>query len=248
METKQGNVWFYIRNHQQHGPVGLFELTKMLEQGTLTGDSFIWMKDMDCWQMAKTIDIFHLPPDSASTEQPRAGSTVEWTEAPKGPYPNGRPFVRYLARFFDLSLFSFILITCVTIFSPKFIIDSSAVFIFILSLILYILVEAVILSIFGNTLGKALLNTRLKTVTGEPINFITALQRSIFVNAAGMGFGVPLINIICFLFSYSDLTKHGMATWDKQLGTVVLYGRVSSAKLIFVSLFPIALLIAGLII
>jgi uncharacterized RDD family membrane protein YckC len=178
------------------------------------------------------------PPDNLASQ---------WQELKKDTYPQGRPFVRYVARLFDLSLFSLFLITLVSIFSPRFVAESSAIFIFILSLILYILVEAMILSIFGNTLGKSILNTRIKTLNGEPIDFLTALKRSIFVTAAGMGFGVPLINFICFYFSYNNLKKNGKSTWDQQIGTVVLYGQVNESRIIFVSLFPIALIIAGFV-
>lgn len=246
MEIPEGNVWFYIRDHQQQGPVGLFELKKLFEQGILTGDSFIWHKDLDCWHMAKALEFFQ---DSGGQPNLEEMNYAEgWVEVSKDTYPYGRPMIRYLARLFDLSLFSFFVITFVSIFHPKFIWDFSAVFIFMLCVILYILAEAAILSVFGNTLGKTILNARLKTVTGEPIDFFTALKRSIFVNAAGMGFGVPLLNIICHTFSYRDLKKHGFSTWDKQIGTIVLYGRVSPARLLFVSLFPISLLVAGIII
>jgi uncharacterized RDD family membrane protein YckC len=246
MEIPEGNVWFYIRDHQQQGPVGLFELRKLFEQGILTEDSFVWHKDLDSWYMAKALGFY--PESVSQTESEEINYAEGWVEVGKDTYPYGRPMVRYLARFFDLSLFSLFVITFVSIFHPKFILDSSAFFIFMMSVILYILAEAIIISVFGNTLGKTLLNARLKTVTGEPIDFFTALKRSIFVNAAGMGFGVPFINILCFLFSYRDLKKHGLTTWDKQIGTVVLYGRVSTARLLFVSLFPISLLIAGIII
>ncbi len=249
MELPEGNVWFYIRDHQQEGPVGLFELNKLFEQKILTAETYIWNKDMECWQMAQTLDLFPeaIPKDSILEQTPQ-NIAGEWEEAKKDTYPNGRPFVRYLARLFDLSLFSLFIITLVSIFSPTFILESSEVFIFILCLILYILVEAVILSIFGNTAGKAILNTRLRTVDGEKIDFLTALKRAIFVTAAGMGFGIPIINFICFCFSFSDLKKHGKSTWDDQIGTVVLYGQVSLSRIIFVSVFPVALLIAGLII
>jgi hypothetical protein len=249
MEPTNGNAWFYIRDHQQHGPVGLFQLKKMFEHGVLTGDTFIWTKDMNCWQMAKSLDLF---PDSffkPTTREPLSINLAsEWTEQKKATYPNGRPLVRTLARFLDLSLCSLFLITLVSIFLPKFIVDLSGVTIFILSLILWILMEPVILTIFGTTLGKAFLNAKLRTVNGEQIDFVTAFQRSIFVNAAGMGFGLPIINFICFYFSYSDLKKNGKSTWDQQIGTVVLYGKVSPTRLIFASLFPIGLLIAGLVI
>ncbi|MEH7076732.1 RDD family protein [Neobacillus drentensis] len=249
MEPLEENSWFYIRDHHQQGPVGLFELEKMFEQGVLSAETFIWTKDMERWQMAKSLsyfsDKFFM---TEQIEQPPNNLAGQWREIKKDTYPNGRPFIRCLARLFDLSLFSLFLITFVSIFSPKFVVQSSALFIFILSLILYILVEAIILSIFGNTLGKSILNTRIRTVNGNPLDFLTALKRSIFVTAAGMGFGVPLINFICSYFSYVDLKKNGKSTWDQQIGTVVLYGQVNTSRIFFVSIFPVLLLIAGIVI
>ena len=249
MEPFDGNAWFYVRNHHQHGPVGLFELEKLFEQGVLSGETFIWTKEMECWQMANCLSYFS---DKFfildQVEQSSDNLAGQWQEIKKDTYPKGRPFIRYLARLFDLSLFSLFLIIFVSIFSPKFVVHSSPIFIFILSLCLYILVEALILSIFGNTLGKSILNARIRTINGEPINFFTALKRSIFVTAAGMGFGVPLINFICFYFSYFDLKRNGKSTWDQQIGTVVLYGQVNTSRIFFVSIFPIALLIAGIVI
>jgi uncharacterized RDD family membrane protein YckC len=249
MELPDKNVWFYIRDHQQQGPVGFFELKKMFEHGVLTCDTFIWNKEMSGWQMARELDLFPETILKPPQEDPLLlNVAANWQEKKKDTYPNGRPVVRYLARFFDLSLCSVLLITLVSIFSPRFIIEWSGITIFIISIIAWILLEPVVLTIFGTTPGKALLNEKIRTVDGERISFSTAFARSIFVNAAGMGFGVPLINFICFCFSYFDLKKNGKSTWDRQIGTVVLYGQVSMFRLLFVSLFPIGLLIAGFVI
>ncbi|PFO08995.1 hypothetical protein COJ85_02515 [Bacillus sp. AFS076308] len=202
---------------------------------------------MDDWQMANSL---YLLPESSfkyKIADSKVNLAATWQELKKDTYPNGRPFVRFLARLFDLSLFSLFLITFVSIFSPSFIFKSSRLFIFLLSVILYISVEAYILSIFGNTLGKAILNIRLYKVNGERVDILTAIKRSIYVTAAGMGLGVPIINLVCFFFSFLDLTKNGRSTWDRQIGTVVLYGHTSTARILFISFFPIALLIAGFV-
>jgi uncharacterized RDD family membrane protein YckC len=243
---ENGNVWFFIKDHQQQGPVCLFELQKLIEQRILTGDTYVWNKNMKCWQMAKTLELFsesiyesariHLLPDKFKTEK-------EYEEAT---YPNGRPYVRYLARFLDLSLFSLFLIALVSIFFQNFLIETSSIFIFIISLVLWIIVEPIIIVIFGNTIGKAFLNTKIKRVDGGQLNFLIALKRSIFVSIAGMGFGIPILNLICFLFSYRDLKGTGISTWDQKIGTVILYGQVSLPRVFIAASFPVALLIAGI--
>ena len=51
-------------------------------------------------------------------EQPPENLASQWQELQKDTYPKGRPLVRYLARFFDLSLFSLFLITsCIHLLS-----------------------------------------------------------------------------------------------------------------------------------
>ncbi|MDR7077030.1 hypothetical protein J2Y03_002053 [Neobacillus niacini] len=245
MKSNEGNAWFFIKDSQQQGPVCLFELKKLIEQRVLSSDTYVWNKSMDCWQMAKSLDLFSdcifesnrilLLPDKFKT-------IVEYEEAT---YPNGRPYVRYLARFFDLSLFSIFMIALVSIFSPTFIAETSNLYVFILSLFLWIFIEPVFLAIFGNTFGRAFLNTKIKSVTGEKLNFITALKRSFFVSFLGMGFGIPILNIICFFFSYRDLKSSGMSTWDHKIGIVILYGNISLSRFCIASILPIGMLAAG---
>ncbi|WP_419954218.1 RDD family protein [Neobacillus niacini] len=245
MESNKENVWFFIKDSQQQGPVCLFELRKLIEQRVLSGETFVWNKSMDCWQKAKSLDNFsesivessriHLLPDKFKTKE-------EYEEAT---YPNGRPYVRYLARFFDLSLFSITFILSVSILFPAFIEETSNLYIFIVSLILWIIVEPVIISIFGNTFGRAFLSIKIKSVNGEKLNFKTVFKRSFFVNILGMGFGIPIVNFICFFFSYRDLKGHGMSTWDYKIGTVILYGKVSMSRLFIAGCLPVGLLAAG---
>ena len=109
MESNKGIVWFFIKDSQQQGPVCLFELKKLIEQKVLSGDTYVWNRSMNCWQMAKSLKLFsdcifessriHLLPDKFKTK-------AEYEEAT---YPNGRPYVRYLARFLDLSFFPYLL-------------------------------------------------------------------------------------------------------------------------------------------
>ena len=52
MESNKENVWFFVKDSQQQGPVCLFEIRKLLEQRVLSGDTFVWNKSMNNWQMA----------------------------------------------------------------------------------------------------------------------------------------------------------------------------------------------------
>lgn len=243
MEPDEGQIWFYIKDRNQQGPIGEFELKKLIEQGILKDDTYLWTREMKCWQMAKILEPFknYFPENLPKTEQ-----NLKHFE--EDTFPKGRPLVRFIARMFDLSIFTLFFVTFISIFSPGLIISFPKISLFILNLTLWIFFEPIILTIFGNTPGKALLNTKIRTVNGEFINFFTALKRSIFVNFAGMGFGIPIINFITFLFSYFDLRGNGISTWDYKNGTIVLYGRISSSRIFLASMLPLAVLAVGVVI
>lgn len=248
MDSPNETVWFYIRDHQQQGPIGTFELKKMFEHGMLKWDSFVWTKEFDTWKPAGDTVLFKNMLNTEQYQPPVENLAASWVEKEKDAYPAGRPLVRSLARLIDLSICSIFLITLVSIFFPAFIIELSGFTIYFFSLILWVVLEPFILTVFGTTIGKAFLNEKLRTVDGNRIDFSTAIQRSIFVSAAGMGLGVPLINFICGWFSYKDLKKHGRSTWDQQIGTIVLYGQVTTTRLLIASLFPLGMLIAGIVV
>lgn len=241
MDPNGENVWFYIKDHQQLGPAGMFEIKKLFEQGVLHENTYLWTKNAECWQMAKSLEPFkHFKPRYHNEYQPQTEETAT--------FPKGRPIVRFIARMFDLSLFTAFFLTLISIYSPELILTTSKLLLFFVTLFLWLFIEPMIVSIFGNTLGKALLHTKIKNADGEFIDFITAFKRSIYVITAGMGFGIPIINLICSVFSYKDLKEHGISAWDKKSDTVILYGYVDRSRILLLACFPIVLFFAGIII
>lgn len=245
VEPNEDTVWFYIKDEQQLGPAGMFELSKLFEQGVLNENSYLWTKSADCWQKAKALEPFnHFKPKS-----PHQHSAQNLSQIAGSPdmvtFPKGRPLVRFIARMFDLSVFTAFFLTLVSIFSPKAILTTSKLSLFVIIVLLWLFVEPMVVTIFGNTLGKALLHTKIKSANGEYIDFITIFKRSIYVITAGMGLGVPIINFICWLFSYKDLKEHGISTWDKKSDTVILYSNVNRSRIVLIACFPVILFMAG---
>ncbi len=246
--NEEEKVWFYIKDRQQLGPAGVFELKKLFEQGVLNENTYLWTKSAKCWQMAKTLEPFknfkaRNPLQNSSQDISQFQSNLEEVT-----FPQGRPLVRFIARMFDLSVFTLFFITLVSIFSPELILKASKLELFSINVILWLFFEPAVMTIFGNTLGKSLLNTKIKNVNGDYINFMTAFKRSVFVITAGMGFGVPVLNFICYLFSYKDLREHGISIWDLKSDTVVLYGSVTTSRVLLMACFPLVLFLAGVII
>ncbi|MDP4083316.1 MAG: RDD family protein [Bacillota bacterium] len=243
MQSSEGKVWFYIKKGQQQGPIGVFELQKLFEQGILSGETYLWSKDMKCWQMAKILEPF-----CCYCTEPTVNHEAHLSTLQEYTFPKGRPLVRFIARMFDLSIFTLFFVTFISIFSPELITHSSKILLFILNLVIWVFMEPIILTIFGNTPGKALLNTKIRTVNGEFIDFFTAFKRSIFIIAAGMGFGIPILNFFTFLFSYFDLKGNGISTWDHKNGTIVLYGKIDCSRVLIASALPLTILMVGVMI
>ncbi|NHM31603.1 RDD family protein [Neobacillus terrae] len=107
--------------------------------------------------------------------------------------------------------------------------------------------EPIILSIFGNTLGKSLLNTRIRSITGEPLDYLTAFRRSFYIALSGMGLGIPFFSFLFSLRSHFSRPKSGLSPWDLKCGTVILYGETSIGRFLFTALLPDALFCTGFI-
>jgi hypothetical protein len=60
MESNDQNVWFFIKDSQQQGPVCLFELQKLIEQRILTGETFVWNKSMSSCKWQKVLNFFRV--------------------------------------------------------------------------------------------------------------------------------------------------------------------------------------------
>lgn len=247
-QPNHDEVWFYIKDRQQEGPVGMFELIKLFEQGVLNENTYLWTESEKSWKLAKSLDPFKDVKVKPLHVCELHDQTQDMENLESVTYPKGRPLVRFIARMFDLSIFTLLFITFISIFSPDLILKVPKLALFMISIILWLFIEPIVLSIFGNTLGRSLLNTKIKNVNGEYIDFRTAFKRSGLVIAVGMGFGVPIITFICFLLSYFDLSKHDRSRWDEKTGTITLYGNIGLARILLASCFPLAIFLTGLII
>lgn len=228
MGPNEMNVWFYIKDRQQKGPAGFFELTKLFDQGVLNAETFLWTEGADCWHMAKNIDEFK---PCVTANSPPDFSVLE-NEKP----PESKPFVRFMAKLFDLSLFTFIFSTFISVFSLDLIQKTPKLTLFVVYLLIWIWLEPIMLVIFGTTVGYSLLNIKIKCVNGEFLDFITAFKRNLFAIPLGKCFRNPLSR------------KNVRTIRDELAGTIALYGTVSIPRKLVGSCLPLVVFIIGIII
>lgn len=95
--------------------------------------------------------------------------------------------------------------------------------------VIYIVIEAVLLVLFGATLGKAVLGMRVETLTGRRPRPVQALLRTIRCWLQGMGTGFPLFAWVTMPLSYRRLRQDGITPWDRATELVVRRTELSAA-------------------
>ncbi len=164
-----------------------------------------------------------------------------------------RPWVRYFARMIDINISSFLIVAIWSGFSPD---SYNALFgeinYYLSNIIIYVIwlfVESILISLVGTTPGKWVFNTNVKSVTGANVSFPVALKRSFTVFLMGLGFLIPLVNLVTLYKSYETLKNplnSGLTAWDYSCQTVVTTKKLNKFK-IFIFLVLIIGIYAGLI-
>ena len=76
----------------------------------------------------------------------------------------------------------------------------------IAAMALFVPVEALLLHKFGTTPGKYIMGIRLEYIQGGNLPYSEALYRSLRVFTGGVCLGIPLCNMILYIFRYCQLT------------------------------------------
>lgn len=164
----------------------------------------------------------------------------EEAPAPETPGPDYRlmaqrvrPWVRLVARIIDVHLFN-LFGAAMLLFVPweiLFAVFQAPLFlVLLLALFLWVLVEPVLLSVWGTTPGRWLFNTQVRTRNGERLTYMLGLRRSFRVWRFGLAFGIPIWNLITMYRSYRRLTEKRIASWDEELEILVIHGHISRER------------------
>ena len=155
-----------------------------------------------------------------------------------------RPWVRLWARYIDLCLSASVCGLIWDTIGPP--INTKYVFICILPAFLWVPVEALLLSTWGTTPGKWLLRTTVRDSTGNKLKFSTALSRSLYVWAWGLGIGFPYATLVAALFAYLELQNKGLTRWDREGEFRISHGKIGTHRgIVTIILFVCLTVILG---
>ena len=205
--------WYYLVAGQPKGPLTEEVLLKLFESDSLPATTLVWREGFTEWQEAGATENLL----SLSSSRPPAPPRVLPPPPLHNFIPSGlqaRPWVRYWARTIDLMLFSVLVGVLLALVYPAAL-EINALALAVTIVFLYVFIEPFMLSSWGTTPGKALLNIRLRRIDGTRLNYIDALSRSFNVWIRGCGLGLPIVGILTHITGYTKLSKYGITSWDK---------------------------------
>ncbi len=140
------------------------------------------------------------------------------------------PWVRFLARMFDYSLFFLAIFAIRMMVGRPLFIDQIDTLIPV-QYFLWIPIEGFLLWAFKTTPGKWWFRISMKQGRLTRLDFMTALRRSFLVWIRGIGLGIPIINGICMMVGYHRLKLFQVTSWDKEEHIQVTNLAIGQARL-----------------
>lgn len=144
---------------------------------------------------------------------------------------HAKPWLRFLGRMFDYSLF-FLFLWAISWGKSENTLIPFEYF-------LWIPVESLFLWSLGTTPGKWLLGITLSQKKGKKLDFPTSLRRSFHVWFRGLGMGIPFINVVCMLVAFQRLKVLKTTTWDRDDHIHVAYQQIGKWRIVLAVLITL---------
>ena len=129
------------------------------------------------------------------------------------------PERRFLARLIDIIFYSLIWNTILSIFGRDILnrrimeqfIDSIVV------ILIMLLLEPILIRLCKTTFGKMIFGMTIENPEGGRLSLGESFNRTLGVISKGLGFGVPLINLITLSVSYDRCKRGEIQPWDENI-------------------------------
>lgn len=229
---------YVLQDGARRGPFLPFKLRELLEDHTILPTDPGWIEGMDDWAPLESIEALSSWMPRPSPEPPPLPSPEPRNQRPatlepdpaaaEGAARRKRAWLRWLARSVDEMLW-FALLWSIGLASGwiglwDFLYSNP--YLLLGPPVLWIPLEAFLLSRWGTTPGKWLLGMRVADDLGQPLHFKAALQRSALVFATGNGLGLPFDQLLPMLqasMSWVLYRRTGTTLWDRAASSQVLH-------------------------
>lgn len=214
------SVWWYVEKDKKIGPVDKAELKNLIQTEKIDSNTILWCEGMEAWLPLASINELRYLTETLPPPIPKNSNADPLS------FPLATRWPRFFARLIDTwveTIFISIILGAVLGLYYAWFVEwinkpgSSQLFGLICLPIAFTL-DAIIFSIFGNTLGKALLGLRVGSIDGKQLNFAQYLERNFSIWKSGFAFGVPLFNLYTMAKQSNRVIKYGVASYDELTG------------------------------
>jgi uncharacterized RDD family membrane protein YckC len=230
---------YLMRNGTRHGPLRIFQVKEMLDRGEAAAGDLGWHPGLGEWQPLSEIEALtpYLPRLTPPPLPPPTEVEVNAWAGVDQPPGVARPLTgwellvtralpRFLARLFDALLW-FSVICGLGIatgrmqpgefaFPPIWFLSGHG--------LLWVLVEAWLLSRFGFTPGKWIFNLSVERLDGDRADYLRVLKRAFFIWVCAWGLNLPLWTLFGSFVALILYLKNGRMVWDFLVRTQVVHG------------------------
>lgn len=243
------DIWI-IQDGEKTGPIHDFEIRRRIEQGELPADTPAWHEGLGTWQPLRSLAIFEHEFRRPAVDD-EAMPTPAPAPAPASPPPLPMPafiFRRFLARWFDLHLYSAFWWLALALSGRDLKALMSDPWLAMLHYIPWFALEAFLIHRFATTPGKWLLDLSVRNPDGRNLNLSESIRRASRVMFFGIGLGWYLLSLICQVMAFVTTRKFGKSLWDQSGGHLVTGLSFHAAKLVcFVLVFAASFLLQILV-
>lgn len=201
--------WYYKSGSEERGPVSQEELAGMYHRHEIDSKTLVRGGPVKEWTPIDELEDLKEPLLDVRIEEGKVAleETREMAEAPKV-----RPWARFVGRMFDYCWFGIVLIF---VFNSIGLSLAANPFGVLLIPFLWVFMEALFLSTWGETPGKWLVQTSVRRSDGQKLSFRDAIYRSFSVWWIGMGAGIFIVSMITMIVACVKLSNNQITTWDR---------------------------------
>lgn len=241
--SSSASNWYYVQRGERAGPHTLDQMRALLAEGGLTGETLVWTTGMAQWLPAAGLPILFEP---VAVEAPAEEAPAPPpAERPRAMPAAAHAWSRFLARLVDILPMSAVVFVLAGVDEQALRAGTIPTLLPLLPPLLWIPVEALLISLVGTTPGKALFALRVETQEGVPPSFPVALSRSVRVWVQGLGLNLPLLNLLAEALGYTRLTRTGSTAWDDALALRVGQGRIGPVRALAIAALVVTLALSA---
>ncbi|MBP1858045.1 RDD family protein [Rhizobium herbae] len=208
--------WYYKLGKKPVGPVSSEELVELAKTGAVKPDTRLWHPGISDWKKAVDIGDFNI-----QFAEARANTAVEFSDPTLA-----RPWARFWARLIDVYVVTLALGYAIgllsSLYMPSLYLRIIALPNVVFGMILLPLagvVLAIMMSLSGTTIGKAIVGIKVQNISGFN-RFLFHFTRELKVWIFGLCLGVPVASFISMIVQHRRLSLSGSASYDKDFATV----------------------------